>query len=1098
MEKDLERVATELAGAISAGIKKAARDFDSEADFRREAAKLIERAAGEAGLELTPRDEHTVASGRVDSLYNLLVLEYKAPGTLRNSNETRKNREVIEQTQGYIVDVASQHKRESQRFVGVVTDGHYFVFIRRIGESWVLDEPEEVNATSTARFLRFLFALATGAALIPENLLRDFGPKSERFVVAFNALYAGLECQLDGGSDRPLVSKLFEQWKRFFSAATDYREWFAHIRGKSEFHAILAETKLDPKSADAPRVFFVLHTYYALLIKLIATLAAARFAGGAARQPFSGIIGKEGTALRDAFERIEHGGIFREYGIRNFLEADFFGWYVAAWGPEVEKAVGGLIRCLHDYDPGTLDLAPENARDLLKNLYHSILPRAVRQTLGEYYTPDWLAEHVIRSTVDAADLGDPRKRVLDPSCGSGTFLVLVIRFIRERAARNRSNPAEVLERTLQNVVGFDLNPLAVIAARTNYLLALGDLLRERTGDIDIPVYQADSVLTPFYPHERVRNGQLSLRLEAGEYRIQTVVGEFRVPTLFANRVLMEILANELDDAVESQIKPQAFLHRIRAAAGLDDDQVAATSTSLTVLHNQLRGLHDEGMNGVWARIIKNAFAPLFNDASHYIVGNPPWVNWENLPDEYRTTTQDLWRHYNLFVHSGMDTILGKGKKDISMLMTYVAADKYLRHGGRLGFVVSQSLFKSSASGQGFRQFELPDRTSLGVIRAEDMVELNPFEGATNRTAVLVFLKGKRTTYPVEYTVWKKLRRGRGSRVPFDGVYDEVFREWVRALKWHARPVSDADPTSAWITARKQALGALTKVLGNSRYSAHAGSFTGGANAVYWLEVSGARPGGMLVASNLTEGAKIKVPRIQAAVEEALVYPLLRGRDVRRWNAEPSAHILMMQDPKTKMGIDEAVVSAEYPKAYSYLRRFESVLRARRSQAVRRLMEKGPFYSIFAVGDYTFAPWKVVWREQASQFTAAVIGKADGKVIIPDHKLMLVAAASKAEAHYLCAALNSCHVRLAVAAYAVDIQMDPHVLDNIKVPKFSASNSVHTTLAKLSQRAHVSAAKGESDALARIELEIDREAAKLWKLTAEDVEEIRISLAEALS
>jgi len=55
---------------------------------------------------------------------------------------------------------------------------------------------------------------------------------------------------------------------------------------------------------------------------------------------------------------------------------------------------------------------------------------------------------------------------------------------------------QLLEKIIANVVGYDLNPLAVISARTNYLLALGDLLDEITGEIDIPIYLADSVMTP--------------------------------------------------------------------------------------------------------------------------------------------------------------------------------------------------------------------------------------------------------------------------------------------------------------------------------------------------------------------------------------------------------------------------------------------------------------------------------------------------------------------------------------------------------------------------------------------------------------------------
>ncbi|WP_054683106.1 hypothetical protein [Rhodothermus marinus] len=131
----------------------------------------------------------------------------------------------------------------------------------------------------------------------------------------------------------------------------------------------------------------------------------------------------------------------------------------------------------------------------------------------------------------------------------------------------------------------------------------------------------------------------------------------------------------------------------------------------------------------------------------------------------------------------------------------------------------------------------------------------------------------------------------------------------------------------------------------------------------------------MVVRNVTEGAKRKVESITTELEPDLLYPLLRGRDVRRWYAQPSLHILMVQDPKTRRGIDEQVLQQRYPKTWAYLKRFEAVLRERKSQMIRRLMESGPFYSIFGIGDYTFAPWKVVWRgEVATSLVAAVIGK----------------------------------------------------------------------------------------------------------------------------
>jgi hypothetical protein len=55
---------------------------------------------------------------------------------------------------------------------------------------------------------------------------------------------------------------------------------------------------------------------------------------------------------------------------------------------------------------------------------------------------------------------------------------------------------KTLKHIEENVVGMDIHPLAVIVAKTTYLLGLGDLLEKRNKAIRIPVYLADSVQPP--------------------------------------------------------------------------------------------------------------------------------------------------------------------------------------------------------------------------------------------------------------------------------------------------------------------------------------------------------------------------------------------------------------------------------------------------------------------------------------------------------------------------------------------------------------------------------------------------------------------------
>ena len=111
----------------------------------------------------------------------------------------------------------------------------------------------------------------------------------------------------------------------------------------------------------------------------------------------------------------------------------------------------------------------------------------------------------------------------------------------------------------------------------------------------------------------------------------------------------------------------------------------------------------------------------------------------------------------------------------------------------------------------------------------------------------------------------------------------------------AEPVNSADPTSAWLTAPRPALRALRKVIGQSAYVGHAGAYSGGANAVYWLEVIRHNADGTLHLRNITEGAKREVAPQTVDLEEDFLFPLLRERDVKRWRlgADPNARFLIV-------------------------------------------------------------------------------------------------------------------------------------------------------------------------------------------------------------
>ena len=787
-----------------------------------------------------------------------------------------------------------------------------------------------------------------------DDLIRAFGHKSDLAQRGVSRIYAVL---IQGESSR--AGRSLARWKDLIadSCGRDPDRSSSHIDRLARTYRI---------STDRPRpaeMLFALQTYYVLLVKLLV-------------------------------ERL-----VSVPGAVDLLAEESFVWRAIETSPPAGETARRLADRLDGFHTTALREELTEGRDLLGALYQDLFPRTVRHALGEYYTPGWLADHVL----DAVGYdGDPRDRLLDPACGSGTFLLRAIRRIvgkhyrrpsdrplfdliqsRQDAPSRREVNHDLAKKILSGVVGMDLNPLAVLSARANYLLALADLLTD-VRDVRIPIFQQDSILA---------------------------------------------------DGDENVARLEPF---------------------------------------------------------KYVVGNPPWIAWDNLPDDYRRATMGLWRRYGLFSLSGNEARHGGGKKDLSMLMLYTAADRYLEDRGRLGMVITQTLFQSKGAGDGFRRFRLgDDGPGLRVLRVDDLARLKPFPNASNWTATVVLEKGRPTTYPVPYFKWSRAEdssrpnasqdEGSGEKSPAGHRFDRR-----RCL---ARPIDPDKDTSPWFVCPEGLDLDPDRLVGPSDYVAHLGANSGGANGVYWLEVLESTTDGLRV-RNIAGRGKKKVDTAEAVIEPDLVYPLVRWSDVSRYRAVPSSHILLAQDTATRRGIDQRTMQDRYPRTLAYLEQFAELLTGR--AAYRRYQQNAPFYSMYNVGPYTVAPIKVVWRRMDKRINAAVLTESDDPLLgrrstIPQETCVLIAADSFDEAHYLTAVLNSSIVDFLVTSHSVHGGKGfatPSMLDFIRLKRFDRHDDRHVELAQLSRRAHHSAANGEDTS--ETQREIDRAAGQLWDLDAEQL------------
>lgn len=1069
-------------------VKQTARGADNEEELRIGMESAIRELAADLHIDVDPENERMVLSGgRPDAVYGDLIIEYKHPEhpgqweeeALYGRDESDSG--LID----YMYDIATERASDESelevildRMVGIGTNGYKIFFCRYRPKKRIvpIDERQATVSGGLSRedvtgavelvdvydiengaraFLTYLRSLSR-KPLTSEKLASSFGPDGEVAQEAVRTMYQSLQTAL--GEDHPRVVTLYEEWERVFGIV--YGEEMGQIRDdRQDFGNVYGVE--DP---DVKPLLFAVHTYYGLLMKMLVTelLAVVREA------PIeeSGLYEPNDTALEQKLHEMETGEQYERAGLSGFFEEGFFGWYLDTWDEVLAEQIRNMAEEMTTFEPATPTIKPEVVRDILKDLYQDLVPRVIRHDLGEYLTPDWLAEIVIEEA--GYDAGS---RMLDPACGSGTFLVEAIEKIRYDS---EAEGEELLDQILNNVVGFDLNPVSVIAARTNYLMGLGELAFH-SSRVRIPVYQCDSILTPTKYVDVRSMGDGS---EGQGYKIGTEKQEFSIPAL-DDQARIERLLSLVGEYVEMGASSDDFLTALheRLDVGENWDHMVGE------FYEQILALEEANEDGVWTELLRNRLAPEFVEDFDFVIGNPPWVGWEHLSDEYRDVTKNLWNEYGLFTLTGTQARMGGGKKDLSMLFTYVAMDEYLRDGGTLAFLITQSVFQSPQTGEGFRRFQLGSDEKLKVVSAHDMVDLQPFEGASNRTGLIVLEKGNETEYPVNYHTWSKTERGGFDRTMS---LSEV-RDRTKVMQQDAIPINETDDRSPWIIGDEDVLAGLRQAIGESPYTAQAGSCTW-MNGVYWIEIL-ERTNGELRIQNLPGTGRKDIPQRDAFIEPDYVYPLVRGRQVGEFRFDSNLYLLMVQDPETRKGVEEGELQVYAPKTYQFLSKFETALRGRAGYK-RYFDEDDAFYSIYNVDTNTVKPYKVVWGEQASRFESAVLSPVTDEFlgetpVIPDHKAMMVGFDDKEEAHYLCAVLNSTISRMVVENYTVSTSVNTHVLDNVRIPPFDSDVESHRALAELSKNAH----EGGED-IDGIKEEIDGYTADMWDISAETLSLIR--------
>jgi type I restriction-modification system DNA methylase subunit len=744
------------------------------------------------------------------------------------------------------------------------------------------------------------------------------------------------------------------------------------------------------------------------------------------------LAASDDDSLHDNLNTIFQNKPFKEIGFNNLIEPTFFAWFIEEKESGLYDQIRKIAKLVADYSTSSLKVHDIHESDILKELYQSLSPRELRHSLGEFYTPDWLAEHTLKRLEYSPVVGT---KTIDPTCGSGTFIIAAINAYK--MTNFHLKPGKLAECILNDIKGIDLNPLAVAASKINYLIALGEdnLVALEGNDIEIPIYLSDSMLAPLEHKYETSN----------TYIIPTKVANFSLKKSFVEGDGFLESMTILEEAIKNNEDYTSFKGRIAGALKWDNNKIDDVLEDTFAI---LKELEQKGLNGIWAGIIKNFFSPTFMGLFDYIIGNPPWVNWENLPESYRNSIKKYWSEYayNLFRIKGMQARLGSAHDDICVLLTYIVADNFLKFGGKVGFVLPQTLFKSKGGGDGFRRFEIEDNYFFNVISVDDMVSLQPFD-ASNKTSVFVAKKSKTPNeYPVKYYKWNKQKGySLDSRHTLEIVSANVDIEEQVAI-----PIDKDKLSSPWLSGELSVVNKLYNLVGKSHYKARKGVDTS-LNQVFWVKELQSKDD-LIQVQNCQSSGRSSVRQRSAWVERDVLYPVLRGGNFNRWRYQISLYQILLYNETTGKPLSKDEAARKYPKAFKYFATSDYIPLLEKRAIYQKHLSQYPNYSCFDIGPYSFSDYKVVWKALAIGMQACVISSHENKTIVPDHNVMLIPADDEQEAHYVCGILNSDLATLFVTSY-IEWFFSTHILEYLNIPKYNSKNTEHKNISKLSMNAH---------------------------------------------
>ena len=641
------------------------------------------------------------------------------------------------------------------------------------------------------------------------------------------------------------------------------------------------------------------------------------------------------------------------------------------------------------------------------------------------------------------------QRVMDPACGSGTFLFHAVRAVLGAATAAGQTPAEAVRLAAENVAGIDIHPVAVIFARVTFLLALMPTLREgHPGNVTLPVYLGDAL-----QWNLTRPGENNGRpdLLAGDEMLEIFVPAMKATDIISDGLPPRTLrfpatvASDpglfdlvLDTMIQFGVRSEptsnfkAWMNRQGSVSAADREELEKT-------YKLMRALQNEGRNHIWGYVARNLARPVWlaseRQKADVVIGNPPWLAYRHMRGDYQERFKKEARASRVW-WSGR----GTSANDLSAYFFLRSALLYMRRDGRIALVMPYAALSRRA----YRKFRTGEVARTGYV-----------EFRLRFTVAWTFGPEVQPLFPVPSCVLFGHSH--------DGVSPAPLPAEVRAFEG-TLPRRNADELEAGACLREtvELWPAEAVEEGGSPYRA---AFRQGAILVPRrlvlvepVPTTGALPPNPEVplvrgrVGNQDKNPWKTLAPPQGAIERRFLRPALLGESVAPFRLiRPLQAIIPWDDENRELMNARMAGRRGYPRLAEWLETAEALWNEK-GRGRRSFLEQYNYFGQLS-SQFPIAPVRVVYTKAGTNLAAEVVRDRNAVV---DHKLYWAQVRSLEEGRFLCAILNSEVLRVAVEPYQAQGQWGARDFDkyvfNLPIPRFDKDDALHRGIANAARTA----------------------------------------------